>query len=389
MTIIDNYLCNVTVGSNQYTVTRNQSILDYVGVINSSTTSLFDFRSKSNIDIDTNSINAVPIDCSIDNNPFLSDKNNNLEFSKALAARYLTLPSDIFTNTIAKPNCTNTASFIDILLHNPGIVEQYIDDITLHVCLQDHGAIERLISDCFEDIEKIYCIPHLSLIELTINDLHYKSYTEINEHVREQWSKRLKMERSELTAKKYDLLNTFAKQQEECDTTERVELYFTVAEIKKEVRSYNDIDLDKEVRSIMSLRDVFRYYPFNETPGVSIQPVNIWHYKAYKICRSILPNKFITFYDVETNNSGLIEEVYSIKNAAIQRVKDNTIRMLENEIATLGTDDLPENKSLIQEITDIKKLIVNAATEIPRVNITETINYWPAILNPVPEEFVL
>lgn len=372
--ILDKLLCNVTTTEGrQYTFTKNSEILKHINADNVG--GYYDFRSKQKININDEIDSVVPIDCTLSINPHLDKSASNEPFSKILASAFQDIPSNEFTNT-AVTNYHGLHNLSEIVLNNE---VEYVNTALLHVCLQDQGAYNFLIKNAFFDIEKICCIPYRNIMSGVDR-----------EGIRSKWIQFLEAERSRFILEKTEIVNELTnKKNEQPMGAKKIELSFTISEIQKEIDKYKKINFKKETDNILFICDIFRYYPFNEKTSIDINPVNMWHHHAYQVCRKLIPDMFLTYYHVERNDADLIAALTKLKQNCIIKHKDKTLRVLNSEISTLAIDSSLEIASLIKEITDIRTLIENIETPQNFTSITQAINFWPPILNPMPEEFCL
>ena len=117
MSLLDDYICDVTVGNKIFTVTNNEEVLRAFH-IQKSINGAYDFRSKNIIDI-TDRSNIIPT-CSLLNiNPYIcdntADKRAILDQQVKKAYLYRNIPGEKFSNTYTRDYSNRFAFLREII----------------------------------------------------------------------------------------------------------------------------------------------------------------------------------------------------------------------------------------------------------------------------------
>lgn len=394
MSLLDDYICDVTVGNKIFTVTNNEEVLRAFH-IQKSINGAYDFRSKNIIDI-TDKSSIIPT-CSLLNiNPYIcdntADKKAILNQQVKKAYLYRNIPGEKFSNTYTRDYCNRFTFLREIIQACP-----FFDlDIYDYLC-QDDGAFEYFLESNIDLIQRICISPVHEEVGISVDQLLYGDVNNLIDQVKAFWTDELSYIRDQQIKLRTQSVKTLK------DNTEgSLEDLFKINEITKEINYYTELRIDQDIQGLYYVYDIYRYFPFNESDELDyskfisqfaclsklhITPINRWHHRQYNITRNLLPDKPIAYTHIEHNDSTLVKLINNKKTDTIREVKTGLLDVLKKEAMQFTGDD-NASKAVLSDINQMIEKVNNINDTCNSNILCEVINYWPPILGKMPKSFL-
>ena len=318
--LLDYYLCDGYTDTHVYTITKCQEILNHFNKENRDN-QVFDFRSKEYIAVNT--IKHITPKCTnIAHNPYIQLPSGDeyvriINKSKEHCSFCYAFASDIFTNTVVTSNIDKYGIAIQIINLCP-----FFNKTFFEVILTDNGTTSYLLKENFELIQRACIAALYNELSITEYELFDLPIDELIQKCKSFWIDLLDHKRKEVIKSLNDSLVTLR-------VDESSEGICKVYEIRKEIATYEKIDIANNVNKIDFIGDMYRYFPFNCNEQeyadfinkfailklLKLMPVNRWHHKYYCIAKQLLSDTFITYYDIEENTNLTLSVNLSVEKA--------------------------------------------------------------------------